>query len=114
MGLPDMTDSNQWGGGLKFDVLGQILTMAISLPGRSQGYQEISAGQATSLIDPSDFNPQLDAGLTLAQAMAIFRTYAAAKVNGFAGCPAVAQSSTLGGTTTPDINGTTPQAGNDA
>ena len=68
----------------------------------------------TTLIDRSSFDSQLDACLSLAQAMSLFRTYATGKVDGFAGCPAVAQASTLGGTTTPDLNGASPQAGNDA
>jgi VCBS repeat-containing protein len=64
----------------------------------------------TSLIDPTGYDAQLDAGLSLAQALATFRNYATAKVNGFAGVSA----STLGGTSTPDVNGTSPQANNDA
>ncbi len=81
---------------------------------QNHGYESLSTDMTTALVDPSVFDSQLDAGLSLSQAMALFRTYAAGKVDGFAGCPAVAQSSTLGGTTTPNVNGTSPQAGNDA
>jgi uncharacterized repeat protein (TIGR01451 family) len=81
---------------------------------QGQGYGSLSAAMSTSLIDPTSFDTQLDAGLSLAQAMAIFRNYAAGKVNGFADNSAAAQASTFNGSTTPDVNGTTPQAGNDA
>jgi autotransporter-associated beta strand protein/parallel beta-helix repeat protein len=111
---PAEMGSNQWGGDLIFSVPGQpeIDYDAFLVWARdpSRGFESLSAAMTTSLIDPTGFDAQLDAGLSLAQAMAIFRTYAAAKVDGFAGVPA----STLGGTSTPNINGTTPLAINDA
>jgi VCBS repeat-containing protein len=114
--LPTEMGSNQWGGVLMFVVPGQQnLDYAQFLAwAQTNGYESLSAGMATGLIDPSGYNSQLDAGLSLAQATAIFRSYARLKVNSFASCPAVAQSSTLGGTSTADINGTSPQAVNDA
>ncbi len=114
--LPAEMGSNQWGGCLTFNVPGQLnLNYADFLAWeQTNGYGSLSAAMTTALIDPTAFNAQLDAGPTLAQAMAIFRTYAAATVDGFADCPAVVPSSTLGGTTTPDVNGASPQAGNDA
>ena len=114
--LPAEMGSNQWGGCLTFNVPGQLnLNYADFLAWeQTNGYGSLSAAMTTALIDPTAFDAQLDAGPTLAQAMAIFRTYAAATVDGFADCPAVVPSSTLGGTTTPDVNGASPQAGNDA
>ena len=121
---PEEMESNQWGGALGGSAF-QMGDMAI--PGwlyfdydefldwaQGKGFGTRSADTPTSLIDMSNFDPQLDAGLSLSQAMALFRTYATGKVDAFAACPAVAQSSTLGGVTTPNINGNLPQAGNDA
>jgi VCBS repeat-containing protein len=108
-------NSNQWAGsyhyvpGATFQSYGAFLVWA-----KSQGFEESSAGMATSLIDPTNYDAQLDVGMSWAQAMALFRAYAIGKVNSFAAVGAVADSSTLGGTATPNIHGHTPQAGGDA
>jgi autotransporter-associated beta strand protein/parallel beta-helix repeat protein/VCBS repeat-containing protein len=114
--LPAEMGSNQWGGGLTFS-LSMALPELTNLSyndflawAQNAGYGSLSAAMTTSLIDPTGYDAQLDAGLSLAQALATFRNYATAKVNGFAGVSA----STLGGTSTPDVNGTSPQANNDA
>jgi len=114
---PADMNSNQWGGNLTSFQFGSATETnygGFLAWAQSQGFQGVSAGMATPLIDPTNYDAQLDTGLSFAQAMALFRNYAVAKVNDFAGGPAVAQSSTLGGTTTPDVNGISPQASNDA
>jgi hypothetical protein len=57
---------------------------------------------ATSLIDPTKFDSQLNTGLSLAAVTELFRAYAAGKVDSFGNTWAT--SATLGGTSTPNVN----------